>query len=644
VLGPRCSLATAARLACVEEPLQALEEASKAGLLQPRDTLPGRWAVAFPHPLVQAAIYHDLAPSRRAALHAAAAELAEDEVASLRHRVAAAPTVNAQLAQDLEEFAAREATRGAATSAAASLVTASRLSPTPAERERRLLEAVSSMLLVGDRRQAAAFAEDIAAFPRGPLRDKVLGYLAYVNDRPREAERWLRSAWEQCDPATDPPLAAAIALTNVLHWKHRLHAQEAVEWGRRAVTLASAVGDPVRVVSEAMLATALAYAGRLPEGLATVESAIARVAATPGEFGMTLKTMRGWLRLVEDDLTGARADLADDASARLRAGMSDGLPFVYSWLAWVEYLIGAWDDAMVHAERAHAIAVELEHPSSGWLVPFGAVPVPAARGDWAVAEQHARMAAPHSSGYEQTIVAAGIARALLATARAHHDDVLVALDPLLTMSQRQAVDEPGYWPWQDLYGDALVHLGRLEEASAFLGPHESLADQRGRHAPIARLARVRGRLEAARGDVEAAEAAFQRGLRHMQPLAMPFERALLELAYGQFLRRFGSRRAAAARLRSAQDCFISLSARPWFERCDRELMACGLAPAKRRGRNWQRLTPQELCVARLAASGLSNREVATELMVSVKTVEFHLSHAYHKLAVDSRKQLASRLQ
>src|SRR3954447_22809652 len=121
----------------------------------------------------------------------------------------------------------------------------SRLSPTPSERERRLLHAVSAMLLAGDRRQAAAFAEDIAGFPRGPLRDKVLGYLAYIDDRPHEAERWLRSAWEQCDPAKDRPLAAAIALTNLLHWKHRLYGQEAVEWGRTAVDLAAPVGDPV---------------------------------------------------------------------------------------------------------------------------------------------------------------------------------------------------------------------------------------------------------------------------------------------------------------------------------------------------------------------------------------------------------------
>jgi DNA-binding CsgD family transcriptional regulator len=643
VLGRRCSLATAARLACVDEPLPALEEANKAGLLQPRDALPGGWAVAFPHPLVQAAVYHDLAPGRRAALHAAAAELAEDEAASLRHRVAAAPTVDAELAQDLETFAGREAARGAATSAAVSLLAASRLSPTPAERERRLLEAVSSMLLAGDGRRAAAFAEYITGFPSGPLRDKVLGHLAYVNNRPREAERWLRSAWEQCDRVTDRPLAADVALTNALHWVNRLHGQEAVEWGRRTVELARP-GSNVHVVGEAMLAIALAYASQLPEGLATVESAVARVAAAPGEFAITLKTMRGWLRLVEDDLTGARADLADDASMFLRAGMPEGLPLTYSWLAWVEYCIGAWDDAIVHAERAHAIAVELEHPTSGWLVPFGAVPVPAARGDWAVAEQHTRMAVPHSSSYERITVAAGIARALLATARGNHHDVLAALDPLLTIGHRQAVDEPGYWPWQDLYGDALVHLGRLEEASAFLSPHETLADQRGRHAPIARLARVRGRLEAARGNVEAAEAAFQRGLHHIQPLTMPFEQALLELAYGQFLRRCGRRRAAATQLRSAQDRFVSLGARPWLERCDRELIACGLAPAKRLGRDRERLTPQELSVARLAASGLSNREVATELMLSVRTVEFHLTHAYRKLAVGSREQLASRLQ
>ena len=74
------------------------------------------------------------------------------------------------------------------------------------------------------------------------------------------------------------------------------------------------------------------------------------------------------------------------------------------------------------------------------------------------------------------------------------------------------MDEPGFWPWQDLYADALVSAGRLDEAEAFLAPHEELAAARGRGSMIARLARVRGRLEAARGRLPAAEAAFGRAL------------------------------------------------------------------------------------------------------------------------------------
>jgi predicted ATPase len=139
VLGLRCSLATAARLASVDDPLQALEEATRAGLLQPRDAMLSGRAVTFPHPLVHAAVYHDLGPARRAALHAAAAELAEDEASSLRHRVAAAPTEDARLAADLAALGRREATRQAWAIAATHLVSASRLSPARADRERLLL-------------------------------------------------------------------------------------------------------------------------------------------------------------------------------------------------------------------------------------------------------------------------------------------------------------------------------------------------------------------------------------------------------------------------------------------------------------------------------------------------------------------------
>ena len=82
---------------------------------------------------------------------------------------------------------------------------------------------------------------------------------------------------------------------------------------------------------------------------------------------------------------------------------------------------------------------------------------------------------------------------------------------------------------------------------------------------------------------------------------MPFQRALLEFAHGQVLRRAGQRRAAANQLHAARDRLAGLRARPYLERCERELAACGLTPAKRSASDPRRLTPQESAVARLVA-------------------------------------------
>jgi DNA-binding NarL/FixJ family response regulator len=122
---------------------------------------------------------------------------------------------------------------------------------------------------------------------------------------------------------------------------------------------------------------------------------------------------------------------------------------------------------------------------------------------------------------------------------------------------------------------------------------------------------------------------------------MPFAQALLELAYGQVLRRGGQRRAAVEQLQAAHDRFAGLGARPFVERCERELSASGLAPAKRHAFDPSRLTAQELAVAQLVARGLSNRQVAAELFVSVKTVQFHLTRIYSKLRVSCRAELAA---
>ena len=95
---------------------------------------------------------------------------------------------------------------------------------------------------------------------------------------------------------------------------------------------------------------------------------------------------------------------------------------------------------------------------------------------------------------------------------------------------------------------------------------------------------------------------------------------------------------------AARTRLASLSAQPYLERCDRELAACGHPQARLQPGPTAALTPQELTVARLVAAGRTNRQVAADLVVSVKTIEYHLSNAYAKLAVTSRTQLALALR
>ena len=192
----------------------------------------------------------------------------------------------------------------------------------------------------------------------------------------------------------------------------------------------------------------------------------------------------------------------------------------------------------------------------------------------------------------------------------------------------------------------------MEEADSFLAPHEQLAELRGHRSTRARLAYVRGRIHAARGDLDAARTSFLGGLAQLDGLPLPYARARVKFAYGQSFRRAGKRREAAAVLTEARDLFAVLGAGAYVDRCSREMRATGVSPGRHVGRGAGRaasgpapgqpdLTEQEKAVADLVASGLSNKEAAAELYVSVKTVQYHLTRIYSKLGVTSRSGLAA---
>src|SRR6478609_4363036 len=652
VLGPHCPLPLAVTLADVTDPIVALDEAARLGLLQVSEAQ-SPWTLSFPHPLVRAAVYEALGPARRHALHSAAASLTDDESAALRHRVAAAVQPDEVLAADLTRFAGREASRQSWQSAAAHLVSASRLSPDPGEAQRRVLQAVVWMMLRGDAASAAGYADVVASYASGPLRDAVVGSLAMAAENPAKAEQLLTRAWQASAPAStqdskpvDPEVTATVALLTAIHWYGRLDAAATVTWCERALAAiassSNSSANSLRAVINTYLVHGLGYAGRTAESITAAESA-SELPGDDDQLWLSPRSARGLLRLVDDELDAARADLGSAATAASRIGILNTAAFSFAYLARVEWVAGLWDDALLHAERAVAINVESDFGFMQSAVIGIAVLVPAGRGDWATADAYLKSMTEGDIGYERSIVALGLARARIGEARGNPDEVVAALDPLRKFTERDAVDEPGFWAWQDLLADALVAMGRIEDADGFLVGHEKLAAARGRHTQIARLARSRGVLEAAAGRTGNAEAAFARALAATDGLAVPFERARIELAAGRFLRRVGQRRRAADLLTAAQERFTALGASPYLERCNAELAASGLTPTKRNGRDRAGLTSQELVVARLAAQGLSNRRIADQLVVSIKTIEYHLRNAFGKLGVTSRRQLPDRL-
>ncbi len=417
---------------------------------------------------------------------------------------------------------------------------------------------------------------------------------------------------------------------------------EAVLWGRRAVEAAEG-NPPVRHRARCLLALALVWTYRVPEALALLGQL-----PGPGEqlaaIDLDALILRGTARLWAGYPELAFPDLSH-AAARLRGGSSARFAGVcLTYLACAEYLLGAWDDALAHAELAMSLVRDAGYGILSALVHHFGTLVPIGRGDFGLAARHIEAAYAAAAALGEAWAGTVTAEAALALARGAPADALHAVARVREEWKGKWFGITGLLDWRSLEVEALIALGQIDLAAQRLGELEQLQGDGASPLASASTARLRALLSMARGDRAAASRAFADAWQHASGLRVPLVLARLEMDEARFLRQGGQRKRALARLRSASARLAALGARPDAQLCDQELARCHARPRPGQTRRDFGLTTAESTVARAVARGLTNKEAADELYLSVKTIEFHLSHIYMKLDIRSRRELARLLE
>jgi DNA-binding NarL/FixJ family response regulator len=605
-------------------------------LLVEVDTVSGR-CCAFAHSLIRTAVHRDIGADRRAALHLIAAGLVSGP-AALPHRVAACHGPDGALAVDLSAQAQADLAAGNPAEAVEHLLAAVQAGGRAPGHEERLLTAITLLLDRGDVARARAYSAEVTQLPPSSTRSLALGRLAIFSGDYDSAQRWLTEAWTGPAAARAPAEDHAVAACEfaiMLLTRHRT--SEATRWASRAA--GSQATGFTRACSHSVLGLCHTFAGNPDRAVTMLRSELARCDDPCSAVMMRIGL--GVVLLWSDGAAEAAELLAAGATPEVPAGLPlHEQLYARQFKVLADYRLGAWDEASAGAERLVALADDLDQ---GWLLcrtHAAAVYACAGRGQWDLAEAHiaaaARYAQPRSPG---DLLEVANVRAALGVARDEPESVLRAVDDLPVPMSDLAALEPamlGFWP---CYAWALARVGRLAEAEAALHPYETAARRRGRRSALAAAARVRGQVATARGQHESARACFAESARQLAGLGMPFEEALTRLEHGRMLRRAGQRRAATQELAAARTAFAALGAGPFLAQCDAEFggQPTGSTPAR------MPLTPRQLAVAAAVAAGKTNRQVAHDLYISIKTVEFHISQILTRLGIDSRGDIAAAL-
>jgi DNA-binding CsgD family transcriptional regulator len=346
-------------------------------------------------------------------------------------------------------------------------------------------------------------------------------------------------------------------------------------------------------------------------------------------------------RLLASELDQAERLAAAVVSTATAQGVTAAIPFALAVHATIDYRRGAWAGAIARGHQALELAT-----ATGRLPDLAAAhsvlaTVAAAQGRAEDCREHASACERYSSAtgshvFEARVYGAlgllelGLGRPTIAVAQLLRAEKLCRRLELLELS---------YWQWAAELVEARVELGQPDEALPTVELLEWHADRTGRPIAIGLAARCRGLISSTRSN----DHHFSRAINAHRVAGQPFELARTHLCFGQRLRRSKSRALARDQLEAALTLFVELDATLWAELARTELAGCGVKLAPAQGRVTDTLTSRELQIAAAVSAGASNPEVAAQLFISRKTVEYHLGSIFRKLRVRSRDQLAALL-
>lgn len=592
--------------------------------------------VAFRHPLLRSVAYHAGTGSRRRAIHAVLAEVADGLDERAWHLAAAAVGPDETAAAALEAAALESERRGALAPAAHAWERSAELS-TGAERARRMLAACEAHTHAGHLDRVPELTEEALATGGEPYVEAGLQRAAaraalYLGDALAAADRLGRLA--DTLAGTEPQRAAEVEL-------ERIGASMIVgdmPSMFAAAARAKELGDePTGLMADLVVGEALIVGGEGETGDAMLDRCGPFLdVVDPLAVPIEALAMAGQSSLWVDRFDRAERVL-DRLVGELRERSAPGtLSYPLAAHAHLDFRRGRWDAAYTDADEASRLAIDVGQGSVTAFCLAALALVQAGRGDEAATDNaaRARTLAQQLRG-DAIVMYADRADGLVALGRGDVLATIDALERLRISTLRLGANEPGFLQWHGDLIEAHLRSGDRHRAEELLAELDGMAKPWRRWA-AAVADRSRGLL----ADDDDFEPHFARAIAAHETFPMPFEHARTLLALGERRRRANRRAEAREPLREALTTFEKLGAQPWVSITRDELRASGTKPPRAEAAGGDDLSPRELKIAMLVAEGMTNREVAAALFLSPKTVEHHLSAIYRKLDVPTRRHLS----